>query len=783
MGISRWLTGRQKKPGPSPQLPAPAKAPSAKPAARPAATVASPATAASPPTASSPAATPATRAPARSPQISVSVDVSAQDLQRVLIARFPTAAGLKSARPAKDDDGVWVPPGQSVRVGGSTVGGGAFYLGTALSAAVKFGEEPSLVNTCLLIDFSQPDWEGSTLNYWPSYGAISPGERAAYVSWLASERDWAGMPIGFVFIYFYGLERRVFVDKADGPGELPWIRSEVERLRRVYGSNHSFDSYAERLVWAIDCIAGPSTESDPPEVKAQNWAIPDGMKVGLGRICASGRPLPSKWAFAWLLADPETYLRTPAERCRQEFAELFAVRYHQRYGDGLVIKPNKTPLQIVYRPATRSLREIKINVGDIPDVTALKKPIAALRDIAKECTESLDAYSRWLGRHPDDAGSLAAAALLPVELVGETASQEMANLTRWVESQLGGGDECVVDGAELAQRWPGGSGGKLPRAESASLCALLSKKGYGIEPDVRFGGPPLSGGATILFRQSPLIAPPEHWNRAVATLDLALASVGAIDEASIPALAEQLSQSLELPPDQRLRASARLRWAALRSPTLTSAKRAMATETQRSRQQVGQYLVELAARRGPIGPSQVSGLTKAYTALGLEPASMFTLIHERATAAASDPIEIRPAVPGKRGEAIPSPPAGENSVNLDPAVIAVTLAQSDQASALLGKIFTEGEPTPPPVLVPSAPGILGAPYLELLGQLAARPTWTHADFSEAAAALGLMPNGALEVLNEAALDLGGDPVLEGDGASGGDAVLEVNHDMVKELLG
>jgi TerB-C domain len=51
---------------------------------------------------------------------------------------------------------------------------------------------------------------------------------------------------------------------------------------------------------------------------------------------------------------------------------------------------------------------------------------------------------------------------------------------------------------------------------------------------------------------------------------------------------------------------------------------------------------------------------------------------------------------------------------------------------------------------------------------------------------GLMPNASLEVLNEAAMDLGGEPVLESDGGGSGaegDWVHEVNQDMVKELLG
>ena len=46
-----------------------------------------------------------------------------------------------------------------------------------------------------------------------------------------------------------------------------------------------------------------------------------------------------------------------------------------------------------------------------------------------------------------------------------------------------------------------------------------------------------------------------------------------------------------------------------------------------------------------------------------------------------------------------------------------------------------------------------------------------------------MPSGAIEVLNDAALDLGGELLLEEIESTQGSEVLEVNLDMVKELLG
>jgi TerB N-terminal domain/TerB-C domain len=714
----------------------------------------------------------------------VRTELSAQDLQRILVERYPNAAGLKATRKVVPDDGVWVPPGQLSQVATRSVPGGAFYIGTALSAVDRYGSEPSLVNTSLPADFTQPDWKGSTLNYWPSYADISPGERAAYLTWLSSDRNWPEMPIGFVFIYFYGFERRALADKTDRPGELPWIRSEVQRLLRIYGSDPSFKSYAERFISAVECLLGPAWQSDPPEIGENIWTVPDSLKVGLGRIVANGQPVPCKWAFAWLLSDPQSYLRTPAHRCREEFARLFAIRYQEKYGEGLKIKRNKTRLEVTYYPASRSLGATNIEVGELPDVTALHAPLETLRELARECTDALDPFSRWLGRHPEDARSLAGMALLPAALVGSVESKDMRALLDSLERHLGEDQECVIAGEQLIGQWPGGPKKKLSRSDSLSLCELLSKNGYGVEPDVRFGGPPLNGGDVVLFRQPEPAGPMDGWRRVAATLDLASASIGPTDDGARSELADQLVQSLGLTEDVRPRVGAHLRWHAHGPQALNLAKRALADESYESRQRLGQSLVGLVTQRGTVGPSQVAGLTAAYGALGLEPASMFNIIHENATAPASGPIEIRPAGRPVVGEAIPPPPPSDGGrVRLDPAVVAATMAQSERARALLGDIFVDDEPLSLPGDAPASPGELTPPYRDLLHTLVSQPSWSPADFAAVAEALGLMPSGAIEVLNDAALDVGGELLLEEIESTQGSGLLEVNRDMVKELLG
>ena len=71
---------------------------------------------------------------------------------------------------------------------------------------------------------------------------------------------------------------------------------------------------------------------------------------------------------------------------------------------------------------------------------------------------------------------------------------------------------------------------------------------------------------------------------------------------------------------------------------------------------------------------------------------------------------------------------------------------------------------------------MSGPNAALLRHLATRPVWTRAEFDSLANSLGVLPNGALESLNDAAFDTCGESLIEGDG------VLEINPDVLQELL-
>ena len=50
------------------------------------------------------------------------------------------------------------------------------------------------------------------MGHWPSYNCLDKRARAAYLTWLIEGRRNESAYIGYVFLFFYGLERRLLVD-------------------------------------------------------------------------------------------------------------------------------------------------------------------------------------------------------------------------------------------------------------------------------------------------------------------------------------------------------------------------------------------------------------------------------------------------------------------------------------------------------------------------------------------------------------------------------------------
>lgn len=687
-----------------------------------------------------------------------------------------------------------MPPGVSITVRGLVLPGGMVYVGPWLPAVGFDGPDPALIDVRLPVA-GPPDWSGSRMDYWPSYSEIAPTSRAAYLEWLAGGRCDPRAYIGYVFLFFYGLERRVLVDcAAPGPArsDLPAIRAEVERLLRLYGGNHSFHGYARGFLDVLDVYFG-MWPAGPPARMSDRWSVPLALRLGLGRFAADGAPVPADWALAWAWFHPEIYPQTPARRCAADYERLFVRRYHERYGDGIRVRPSKAAVRLEYNPASAGLPFTKLDLR-LPDVFQLAGPARKLAALADECGEALDAYSRLLGRNPDERGTLRAAALLPGELI-DAGTGPVAGLFAWADAQLNNGDSAVVRAEELIAHWPADARtktGKLPKKDAIALAQLLGHGGFGIEPDPRMGGALPMEGPMVLFHgdDAPTAVASSTYAAGSALLHLAVAvsqSDGDVAETERQRLLTQVETGLDLSDAERVRLRAHLRWLLTTGAKLTAVKRRLANLSTEHRRQIGEFLVAVAAADGIIAAAEVTILNRIYELLGLNPDDVHAALHAAMPSPpASDPVTVRPATPGPIGYAIPRPGPAETApgaaVRLDPALIAHKVAETAEVSSLLGSIFTEDD-VPPPQSAPveREPDIgpvtgLDLPHSGLLRALAKKNRWTRAEFEVLAAAWGVLPDGAVDVLNDAAYETAGDPVVDGEDP------IEINNDVLGEML-
>lgn len=97
-------------------------------------------------------------------------------------------------------------------------------------------KEPSAIDLTLPLDLS-PSAEDLTadIGYYPSYERLTPKQRTVYLRWLSDISQ--SVPVGYVFIFYYGLERFLFTEKYEAALDM------INRLRQFH-SNSSLLGYS-----------------------------------------------------------------------------------------------------------------------------------------------------------------------------------------------------------------------------------------------------------------------------------------------------------------------------------------------------------------------------------------------------------------------------------------------------------------------------------------------------------------------------------------------------------
>jgi uncharacterized tellurite resistance protein B-like protein len=711
----------------------------------------------------------------------------------------PPAPRIKP-RAIRAQHGEWIPVDLTIEVNGYIIPGGLVYVGCGLTG--RYGEsEPALIDPTLKVKRFSPDTAGRSMDYWPRYDSITPEARAAYLAWLADGRRNPGTPVGYVFLFFYGLERRILIDGIRQPAEVHQIRDEVVALQKVYSrQSSSFDRYSATFIQLLDLIlldSKPEGNRVLPSLTKERWPIPLSLTMQIGSQAVDGTPISAEWAFAWSWFSAEIRPRTAGKRCAVEYAALFRIMFERRFPSGLIVKPLKRNVTISYSPASSGIGGASIALTGVSDVLSAARPISQLRDISDRAQDALESYSRYLGKYPGSQDTLPAIALLPAELLCEVLPA-LTNIRQWASTVQR--DELTEPG-ELLTLWGFEGRDRLTKAETLSILQLAGKLGLSVEPDVRFGGPPLSADRHVLIFDSgknPSLTPSPEYETAQSLAHLAVAvsaADGSVDENETAALMHHIESSLQLTEDERNRLQAHLRWLGSADVKLTGLTKRLASLTEAQKAALAALLIEIAANDGIATPQEIKVLMKIFTLLGHNPDEVTGRVHaalsgSRTRVTASPVTSSRPSSRALLPEPASAPSAG---FVLDTHIISSTILETAKVSALLRDVFDEEEPLAPmtPVLADASP-IIGSPSYDrnddvlvrsldaahsaLFRSLAGRGDISRAEFDAFAAQFGVLPNGALDALNEAAFDAVDEPLLEGD------EVLTVNTFAFEEMV-
>lgn len=579
-------------------------------------------------------------------------------------ARVSNAPRASRSRTAWRGNAEWVAPGRSITVAGHRIPGGMVWLGTSMTHAHEQAD-PALLNPLLAVD-SRPDWSGKNIDYWPSYTTITARQRCAYLIWLSEGRRSPGAPISYVFMFFYGLERRV-LDAVDTRtmldpsmlAEMAVIQHEIAALRDVYpvGAaestylNSSFDRYASALhdlVSSLILVGVPTVPSVPDRDRENYWQIPIALRVGLGRMARDGIPVSAQWALAWVWYHPRIYARTPQRRCRAEFDALFTARYTAQTGSGLRLVEQHSNITIDYQCATNVPRSGPVEFVSVPDVVEADDASQLLAELAERAENDLDPFSRWLGRHPDDRTSFGALATVPAELLDTVGNTELAKLKRWADTALAGRTSAVTDSRPLIRIW--GDAIKFLKADAVAAATLLQNLGYGIEPDVRCGSPVLIFGPMVVFRASAGTPQTAGQTYAAATLIAHLgvavaASDGHVEDVELNQITHQLRSALDLTVGEHQRLAAHIAWLVAAGVKLTGLKKRLDPLTVEERETLADFVADVAAADGVVTATESKALDRIHLLLELDPAGAARRLHNAMTTrtAAASKIGFQPA--------------------------------------------------------------------------------------------------------------------------------------------
>ena len=687
----------------------------------------------------------------------------------------------------------WVGPNVPLEVKGYQIPGGLVYLQPG--AANEF--EPSAIGLNLNVATPAVGLE-SALPYWPAYATISPAQRGTYLQWLAQGRRDnipAAREFGYLFLFFYGLERRVLLENDYSPE----IGHEIANLVTIYaphGRSKSLPSYFCQLLhfWAHRQGDDRYAELWPWILELKNGVLDeDELQLVLGNIAVKGGTVPAKLAREIAYSDSEAVRSNVTTRSPEEFARLFDERFAGEFPAGLPVEAVARQVAVAeYRPASAVLREaVGTNALKARTVQATIPGPARQKLISlwnTTCTDLLG-YMRAKAKSTGKTIDLATLVAMPEEFRRQHAGELVGALEQLLAGAAQEDGLCFIAAGPLFSFFGEAERETYTLSQSRKMAAGLSALGWSLEPDPNLHGVTLSADSeVVLFREVAGKVSSEFLGHCgLVQLSAAIAGAdGNFDLRESETLSLLIENASVGEPEKiRLRA-----WNALLGRNLDNAPGGITKVTKavpkEKAQAVAHVLCRIASADGIVTKNEERALQRIFKNLGLT-TEMEAELKQYLAGFNEVTVTTSDTEPSETGETIPPRPVTEPKFTINRErlqqlkaetaevihILSVAMADSemDPATSAMG-LAEATAPITIQVTVPSWCATLKPTYAPLTIDLVARESWTRAEFDVLARAHHLIAGAAYDAINEWSDEALGDFLLTGEDP------VHINRDLV-----
>ncbi|MGJ8724620.1 MAG: TerB N-terminal domain-containing protein [Roseibacillus sp.] len=724
------------------------------------------------------------------------------------LPQLPQRTSRPTPQTERTEDNIplqWVPFEQSTRIQGYKINGGFYAVS---NNSVDF-YEPSAITANDKVASPAPADQFSS-SYYPSYAYLTPAEKASYLLWL-KEGLVDPQPLqrnhGYVFIYFYGLERRALYEQED----IAEVIKVGMHLLATYGPakpKRSFVSYSSEFLHFLGTRLTPESYRSlwpsllplHPEKVSENV-----LSFVTGNLATLEEPLTSELAYLIAQQHDDSRRSVVISRTGEKFRQLFEAKFNQGYPDGLPLKGSKREKKIRYQTANASLTPRMMSgslpsdafQATIPNVFGIKSQFRKLPQIWNECIDELFGYSRTVQKlkqahSPNDEERLAAWLQLPRELrtpqecplyssfqsLLATSPSEDLFITVPCEAI------CVMLG--IPERTT------LTAKQTGLLADFVDSMGYGISPNPSLLNLSLRWQQIVALHPKPLNESYDHQSLVgllkLLYLNILMAAAdGEVSEEELDFF-HQARATVELSESQNMELDATK--AALLADTklaLKNLNRLSKSIPPENRPGVFHYLIKVAAADEVI--------TSDERALLLRIQKAFELPENTLEDALADDLEFRTVQVQKgkkksKGEPIPAPPQKKETkpeFTLDTARIEELTQETKEVVAALSTLFSEEDESAeeeqsqeglkgshPPS--PEWMGDLSPSLAQLLTELLAIESPASSDLDRLAKSHHIMPSAFCDEINEWSDEALGDFLVENNS----DGSLTIYRDLIPD---